>query len=270
MSNKTIFSAIALLFLVVLSSPAFAMGGHPLEKASSSATTVANAAMRAPSKVNNVYSTNWAGYAVTGASGSVTDVKGSWIVPSATGKNAYSCNWVGIDGYASSTVEQIGTDSDTDNRGNGVYYAWYEFYPNPAYYVPFTVSPGDKINAEIRNDPVKKISTATITDVTKSKTVTVSKTGTFSCSSGEWITEAPWSNGVLPLANFGTTSYGNTYTKISGTCSATVNGQTNTIGNFTSNVNSITMINNKGATKASTLPLSTDGSSFQINWVRAS
>ncbi|CAG0965027.1 MAG: hypothetical protein OIN86_07295 [Candidatus Methanoperedens sp.] len=35
-------------------------------------------------KEKNGYSTNWAGYAVTGSAGSVTDAKGSWIVNSIT------------------------------------------------------------------------------------------------------------------------------------------------------------------------------------------
>ena len=40
----------------------------------------------------------------------------------------YSSFWVGIDGYSSSSVEQLGTDSDC--AGNTPdYYAWWEMYP---------------------------------------------------------------------------------------------------------------------------------------------
>ena len=83
---------------------------------------------------STVTSTNWSGYAVTAPKGAVTDVVGSWVVPSiqspAGSKSAGIIrSWVGIDGYSSSTVEQIGTDSDIVN-GVPQYFAWYEFYPN--------------------------------------------------------------------------------------------------------------------------------------------
>src|ERR1700733_3657591 len=66
-------------------------------------------------------STNWSGYATetnlnSPQSGAFTAVSGSWTVPSVIGSgNAYSSIWVGLDGYSSSTVEQIGTDSDLVN-----------------------------------------------------------------------------------------------------------------------------------------------------------
>ena len=79
-----------------------------------------------------VQSSNWSGYAAETnlndpASGAVTAVSGSWVVPKVTptsnSSTAYSSVWVGIDGYSSSTVEQIGTDSDVVN-GQVQYYAW--------------------------------------------------------------------------------------------------------------------------------------------------
>src|SRR5438093_13582912 len=96
-----------------------------------------------------VCSTNWSGFAVTGSG--VTDAKGSWTVPSVTcsSSTTYSSYWVGIDGYSSNTVEQTGTDSDCSS-GHGVYYAWYEFYPNPSITIGgFTVLPRDKISPEV-------------------------------------------------------------------------------------------------------------------------
>ena len=69
-------------------------------------------------------STNWSGYAVTGAAGSVTSVSGSWVVPASTcgarSSAEYASFWIGIDGWTSSTVEQIGTDSDC-SRGTPSY-----------------------------------------------------------------------------------------------------------------------------------------------------
>lgn len=101
---------------------------------------------------NQVTSSNWSGYAVTGADGSVTNAKGSWVVPyvncGAT-PTAYASFWVGIDGYSSNTVEQIGTDSDCQN-GSPSYYAWFEFYPHASFTVNslaikrrFYFGPGD-------------------------------------------------------------------------------------------------------------------------------
>src|SRR5262249_49358771 len=68
---------------------------------------------------DTAYSLNWSGYAAetnlsAPASNAVTQVSGSWNVPTVTGRtNAYSSVWVGIDGYSSSSVEQLGTEQDT-------------------------------------------------------------------------------------------------------------------------------------------------------------
>jgi Peptidase A4 family len=172
----------------------------------------------------NATSSNWSGYAVTGADGSVSDVKGSWIVPASTcsSTNQYASFWVGIDGYDSNTVEQIGTDSDCQN-GSPVYYAWYEFYPHFSYGVPITVQPGDVISAEVKYSGGKF--TVTITDGrTMQSWSTSQKMPNAKRSSAEWIVEAPSSGGILPLADFGIIDFGAYYTKVSGTCYATVGG----------------------------------------------
>src|SRR5437016_3235921 len=155
-------------------------------------------------------STNWSGYAVTGPAGSVTDAKGSWIVPSVTCSSAasYSSFWVGIDGFGSNTVEQTGTDSDCQS-GSPTYYAWYEFYPGPAFLITgITVRPGDRISAEAVYSATGLV-TVTITDTTTAQSFTTSGGGGALRSSAEWIVEAPSSaGGVLPLANFGKTYLG--------------------------------------------------------------
>ena len=95
-------------------------------------------------------STNWSGYAVQTNSGTVVNsVSGSWIVPAVSGTGtAYSSAWVGIDGYNSSSVEQIGTDFDL-SRGHPSYYAWYEMYPNAMVETSLTVRAGDSISASV-------------------------------------------------------------------------------------------------------------------------
>jgi hypothetical protein len=217
----------------------------------------------------NVTSTNWSGYAVAGAKGSVTDVKASWIVPAIAGTcpstEQYSSFWVGIDGYSSNTVEQIGTDSDCQN-GKPVYYAWYEFYPHPSFLVNgLTISPGDKISAEVSAD-AKGVFTVTLADISTGKTFGgSSKIPSAAQSSAEWIAEAPSSGGVLPLADFNVVDYGQDHTAVSPTCYTTIGRASGLIGSFPGNVE-ITMVNSSGATEALPSGLSTDGSSFSVGW----
>jgi len=216
----------------------------------------------------NVTSVNWSGYAVTGAKGSVTDVKASWIVPAIQGTcpstDQFASFWVGIDGYSSNTVEQIGTDSDCQN-GKPVYYAWFEFYPHPSFIVnSLTIQPGDVISAEV-SAGAKGAFTVTLTDTTRGQTFSTStRIPSAAQSSAEWIAEAPSSGRVLPLADFGSVSFG--VSKLPD--DATIGKTSGTIGSFPSNdVDEITMVTSAGATKALPSGLSRDGSNFSIAWV---
>src|ERR671935_3262765 len=97
-------------------------------------------------------SLNWSGYAAYQAGTTFTDVKGSWTQPAAScrgGQKQYASFWVGLDGYNSSSVEQIGTDSDCSGPNRPVYYAWYELYPAPPVNLSLAVHPGDVISAEV-------------------------------------------------------------------------------------------------------------------------
>ncbi|HKD07036.1 MAG TPA: G1 family glutamic endopeptidase [Bryobacteraceae bacterium] len=218
---------------------------------------------------NNVSSTNWGGYAVTGANGSVTDVKGSWIVPGISGScpatDQYAAFWIGIDGYNSNTVEQLGTESDCQN-GKPVYYAWFEFYPHLSYLVnTVSVHPGDQFTAEVSAGGKGKF-TVSMTNVTTGQSFsTTTKIPSADQSSAEWIAEAPYSGGVLPLADFGSIIFGNSSLQNT----ATIGGKTLAISSFPSgSVDQITMETSNGAVKASPTPLGKD-SSFSISWVSA-
>ncbi len=252
---------------------------------------------------SNWYSSNWSGYAVNGSAGSVTSASGSWIVPTVNGGTgtAYAAFWTGIDGFSSSTVEQIGTLSQTSTsfsfRGTKTtvtYYAWYEFYPSESiitittatspHGAPATVKPGDKIFAGVTYVSGTTF-TLTINDVTQGWTFTTtgSQAGATE-SSAEWIAEAPSSSrGVLPLANFGHVYFGQDYTSYAMTCYATVNGVSGNIGSFlhgssvanSINVQSITMATQMGfgrytfiSPEATPSPLTSDGTSFSITWNR--
>lgn len=119
-------------------------------------------------------STNWAGYAISASK--VTAVSGSWDVPTVTGSSkgtTYSAEWVGIDGYTSSTVEQIGTEADYSN-GAPSYYAWYEMYPANYYTITqVPIKAGDAITASVTASG--NSFALTITDTTTGKTDTVTK-----------------------------------------------------------------------------------------------
>lgn len=210
-------------------------------------------------KNSNGTSTNWSGYAVYN-SGASTDVKGSWVVPGLTcpsGQNTYSSAWVGIDGYNTNTVEQTGTEHDCTN-GSSSYYAWYEMYPKPGYKVPLVINQGDTMTAEVKFQGRGSF-TLTITDVTTGKSYTTSqRSNKAQLGSAEWIMEAPWSGGILPLSNFGTANYS--------ASTATVGGNTGSIGSF-STIDRIDMVQPDGVTlKDQTSSLNSAGDAFSVTW----
>jgi hypothetical protein len=206
-------------------------------------------------------STNWSGYAVTGATGAFTDVKATWVQPTATcsrRQTAYSSFWVGLDGYSSSSVEQLGTDSDC-SRGKATYYGWWEMYPNPSMELStssYPVSPGDTLTAEVHYTG----SAYTLTmSSSRGWNFSTTQSGSFSRSSAEWIAEAPSSCSitcsVLPLANFGTVNFSG----------STANGAT--IGSYGSSVwVDITMATSGGTVKAQPSALNGSGDGFSDTW----
>jgi hypothetical protein len=172
------------------------------------ATTVTVAAGHPPIvRIHEGTSSNWSGYAATGPAGTFTNVSATWTQPKVTcgSQNTYSSSWVGLDGDTSSTVEQLGTEADCSG-GTAKYYAWYEMYPRPGYLIPITVNPSDVLSASV----VASLRgfTLTLNDITTGKSFqTTQKLNSAARSSAEVIVEAPWSGGVLPLANYGTVSF---------------------------------------------------------------
>jgi len=215
-------------------------------------------------------STNWSGYAVTGTS--FTKALGSWTVPSVNctkTPNTYAAFWVGIDGWTSDTVEQTGTDSDCDGSSPS-YYAWYEFYPNPSFLISsVTVAPGDRMSASVTYSGSKF--TITITNETTGKSYSKSSTVRGAQrNSAEWIAEAPCctnSGGILPLSDFGTVDFGDDYTGVSDTNDATDSTNSGSINSFGSSAYESIMVNgNSGADEAVPSALSSDGTSFTVQW----
>lgn len=204
--------------------------------------------------LKNGTSSNWSGYAIP--TNAVSDVKGSWIVPSltCTAVNTYSSAWVGIDGYSDNTVEQTGTEQDCAN-GQAVYSAWYEMYPKPAFRVNLALKAGDLISAEVKYLGGNQF-VLSLTNNTNGQTFTTRQTSKGKRQSAEWIMEAPWSGGVLPLANFGTIQFSS--------ASAVINGQTGSVNSWANDP--ITMTDSSGSPKAIPGVLSNNGSSFNVDW----
>jgi hypothetical protein len=214
-------------------------------------------------------STNWAGYAVetslaSPASGAVTDVKGAWVVPAVTcsggGTSTYSAAWIGIDGYSSGSVEQTGTESDCLNGGaTPSYAAWWEMYPKGSRSINAAVHPGDAMTSEVQYQGGGKF-VLTLRDTTAGWTFTTTqRANNVARSSAEWVMEAPWSGGVLPLANYGTMTFTG--------ASATLNGHAGAINDAAWQADRIDMVNAAGALKTSTSALDGTGTSFGETWV---
>ena len=218
-------------------------------------------------------STNWSGYAVLGSS--FTSAEGSWTVPgtvcsSGRGSNneTYAAFWVGLDGFSSNTVEQTGTLTECVN-GRAYYYAWYEFYPNPSIEIPIAVNPGNVISASVTY--ANGTFTTTLTNISTGRSYSKSMSVTGAArSSAEWIAEAPCctnSGGILPLADFGTVSFGSDYTKVSGTNGATSSTVSGPISAFGSNVYEINKVGASSSPQLSSCSvLSSDGTSFTCTW----
>ena len=97
----------------------------------------------------NLSSTNWAGYAaVAPANDHFTYVQAVWTVPTISASSpafSFSSTWVGLDGFGSSTVEQIGTEADgaPGDSAAAQYYAWIELFPaNPLVISNLTIENG--------------------------------------------------------------------------------------------------------------------------------
>ena len=188
---------------------------------------------------------------------------GSWIVPVVvpSSNNSYSAFWVGIDGYSSSTVEQIGTAHDYVNHALEQY-AWFEMYPGGSYVINgFPLHAGDVISASVLYSGNNTF-TMTLHNDTQQVSYTVptsyTKSSTAQRNCAEWIVEAPYLNGILPLADF-VTAY------IWG-CLATINGVTASINNASWQNVSVEMVTVTGAPKAIPSAILQGNDSFFVTW----
>ena len=240
---------------------------------STQSTTIARRAV--PRRVPRIRgrtgnSTNWSGYAVAGPNVSnVTDVVGSWTVP-AVGpsgcSSTYSAAWVGIDGDTDNTVEQLGTEQDYIN-GQPSYYAWFEMYPHFSYYITAPgdgrVAPGDTITAEVKYAGGGRF-TLSMKSSRGLNFSTTQKLNSAQRLSAEWIMEAPWSGGVLPLAAFGTIGFNGCYATATTAGSSSQKSLGDWIGLGSNYYDQIDMVDSNNAIKA--LTNSASATSFSIDW----
>ncbi|HZT93790.1 MAG TPA: G1 family glutamic endopeptidase [Gaiellaceae bacterium] len=203
-------------------------------------------------------SLNWSGYASFNST--FSDVKGSWTQPAATcnGKSTYSSFWVGLDGYSSSTVEQLGTEADC-SHGKPVYYAWWEMYPNVSHTIGFfTVTPGVTYTAEVQSAGGDNVTLTLSGGGNTPFTITTPLGLDPSLSSAEWIAEAPStcakSCRELPLTDFGTVSF----------TGASANG--GPINDSAWSFDPLTMVTGGGTVKAAPGGLDSTGSAFSVTW----
>ncbi len=176
-------------------------------------------------------SSNWGGYAVTG--GKYTSATASWVVPAldCSKTNGDVSPWAGIDGWKSTTVEQIGLDMDCV-AGKVKYHPWVEMFPANSVYFTDTVRKGDSMTASV--SVTGTAFTLTESDSTQGWTKTYNKTGKDQLSSAEAIMEAIGSSSSIPPAvDWGTinftnvTANGQQYSAV-GTANKTVLQRSNT------------------------------------------
>jgi hypothetical protein len=246
LTRASLLTVLAVAALATAAGPAFAAGG-PIKD-------------RHKTGRGDSLSTNWSGYAAYDAT--FSHVEGDWTVPTADcsrvrGQQAtIAAAFVGIDGFLSNTVEQSGTDTDCIGK-TPFYIAWYEFYPDRAFFLDqgdYPVDPGDQMHAEVSVSGT----TASLTLQNDSSTHSDWTFGpvqqsspSFEFSSAEWILEAPSNK----LTDFGSITFSN--------ASATAGSTTGGIGAFTHD--RITMVSRNGRTARAT-PSALSGTGFSVTF----
>lgn len=215
-------------------------------------------------------STNWCGYVQSSsltapAAGAINAIGGTWTLPTVVatpGQAAtYVACWVGIDGFSDGTVEQLGTEQDVIN-GVVESYAWFEMYPGGSYeIVGFPVDAGDSITATVTYQSGSQY-VMTIVNNTHNVYYTVpatySRIANGQRSSAEWIVEAPYMNGILPLAHFSTIAFSN--------CTSNFKGVVGPINACGSQSEPITMVDSSNHIKAQPSSLNSAGNGFTVAW----
>lgn len=190
---------------------------------------------------------NWAGYVQS--SPNVSYVQGTFTIPWLVGDTpgASVMFWVGIDGWSSSTVEQIGIGED-DQGGSFSLYAFYEVYPQPAQLIPnMNLAPGDSVTCAVQYLGNSNFMLAMTNNTTGNWFAVTNQCKTTKRTSAEWIVEAPQvvGTGGAMLADFDSVTF------------------TNCASNVSATVQPVTM-QTKKTVKA--VPSGLAGGSFSVQW----
>lgn len=206
-----------------------------------------------------VNSLDWSGYAASGSAGAFTSVSADWTQPANTcDKNpakdsaSYSDFWVGLDGYNSSTTEQIGTEFDC-SKGAAHDYGWYDMHPAGRVDFSNTVMPGDHLTGSVTYDGSGKF-TLKLSDTTQHWSNVENKTlSSAERSSAEIIAGLPPTVPTTSaLSNFGALKFTDT--------------RVNTAPLGTTSPTPIKLVQGTW-TKASVSPIAAGGLSFTDNWM---
>ncbi len=193
---------------------------------------------------HQVTTQNWSGYAVakynTGMN--YTSASATWVVPAASTppgySTGYSSSWVGVGGFClnsscsrvDKTLIQLGTEQDASSGGVTQYYAWWEALPQGSQIIHMTINPGDTVVASLSDGPSAGNTEGgsrsgkggrgkpggggrgqtwrlSLADQTTGESWTTTLNYNSSLASAEWIEEAPYSGGILPLADFQTSTF---------------------------------------------------------------
>jgi len=212
-------------------------------------------------------SRTWAGYVVDSdlekPHEQVVNVNASWTVPrvSVYSTDTFSSAWIGIGGRFDKTLIQTGTEHDAVD-GNEFYAAWYELLPDQAIRIPdMSISPGDLITASITLvDSDTDEWSIKIYDATTGQRFHQTFTYNSSRLSAEWIVESPTVEAqVSPLANFGTVTFTDAHVKIGANVGA--------IGSFS--YSQVIMTNDLSVQLTAVSPLSAEGSSFNVTYLKS-
>ena len=218
-------------------------------------------------------SSNWSGYADTACpTCAFRFVSTHFTVPSincavdTTGEKPSAAFWDGLDGYADSTVEQVGVDAACQGR-TPKYFGWYEMFPLGQ--VAFSITgfgPGDAVSVNVYFNATTHQYQLTFDDITQGAGFVASQScpsgSTCGNSSAEVIAEAPFSGGIVSLADFG-----NVFNS-----GATVTARNGTRGNmgdgYLWSSKEMDMIDGSDVlAKPGPLSNTGDASAFHISWV---
>jgi hypothetical protein len=163
-----------------------------------------------------IKSSNWSGYAdIACTTCKLRYVQTSFTLPSlnctASSPESWVSMWAGLDGWNDNTVEQTGITIECVN-GATQYVPWYQMDPNqPVAYTVGSVHAGDQITASVYYDAGKAQYQMVLVDVTTGKTLSTSQKcpvkNVCDNASAEVIAESPYSDGLLPLADFGAVDF---------------------------------------------------------------